>query len=310
VAAAGPSDGRGHLGRELAVAEGLVAIGLQADLVLRRGRLSPGQADRARALGIGAGAAHEVAATIVDLPDPNEAAGEAQPLVVFDDRDRFEGAASIVIQPSLPAWHPPPGARAGQVLAGFDYVPIAAAVRERAKRPGGAGGPPYLVVCFGGSDPSDVTARIAPALLGLLPTPTVVVVGADYGGALGSTTPRGQLDLRRDPADFVDLLAGAAMVVASAGTLKVELAVLGRPMLLLAAADDQLATGPAFAATGAAEFAGDGRTIAPDAVRAAAAALLADADAREALGQRARSVTDGRGGERIARAVARLVEGT
>jgi spore coat polysaccharide biosynthesis predicted glycosyltransferase SpsG len=308
VAAAGASAGRGHLGRALAVAEALVANGLRADLVLRAGELSPSQADRVRVLGIGDDPGRDPAATIVDLPDPNESVGErADRLVVFDDAERFEGAAAIVIQPSLPAWHPPGGARAGHVLAGFDYAPIARAVRERAAARGPEGQLPYLLVCFGGSDPDDVTGRMVPALLGLPGTGAIVVVGADYRGAIPTGVTDEQLDVRRDPADFIDLLAGAALVVASAGTLKFELAVLGRPMILLAVADDQLATGPAFAATGAARFAGDGRTLAPGVVHAAAAQLLADPTARTALGSRARLVTDGRGGDRIARAVSGLV---
>jgi len=308
VATAGPSAGRGHLGRALAVAEALIANGMRAELVLRAGELSPSQADRARALGIGDAPGRNPAATIVDLPDPNQIAGApAARLVVFDDAERFSGAAAIVIQPSLPAWRPPAGARAGHVLAGFEYVPIAQAVRAHTEPPGAEGQPPYLVVCFGGSDPDDVTGRIAPALVGLPETRTIVVVGADYRGATSSGDAEQPLDVRRDPADFIGLLAGATLVVGSAGTLKFELAVLGRPMILRAVADDQLATGSAFASTGAARFAGDGRTLPPGAVRSLAAALLADRTERIALGGEARLVTDGRGGDRIARAVAELV---
>lgn len=307
ITAAGPSTGRGHLGRQLAVAEHLIADGLAVDLVLRHGELSPGQAERVRALGIQVGAGRDAAATIVDLADPNETVGApAERLVLFDDGERFAGSAAIVIQPSMPAWTGPPGARAELVLAGFDYVPIAMAV-SRAAAQGDTDRAPYLVVCFGGSDPSDVSARIGPALAGLAGTRTVVVVGADYRGSLRAGGADDAPDVRRDPAEFIDLLAGATLVVTSAGTLKFELAVLGRPMLLLAVADDQLATGPAFAATGAARYLGDGRLTPPSVVRSVAEALLADPGSLATYGRLARSVVDGQGGRRIARAVGQLV---
>ena len=76
---------------------------------------------------------------------------------------------------------------------------------------------------------------------------------------------------------------------------------------MLAAADDQLLAGPAFAATGAARYLGDGRVIQPTEVRAAIERYLADPAGRQVDGQRARSLIDGGGGQRIARAIGQLV---
>ena len=99
-----------------------------------------------------------------------------------------------------------------------------------------------------------------------------------------------------------------ALVVGGAGTMKFELALLGRPMVLLAVVDDQLPVGPPFAATGAAHYLGDGRTIDPAEVVTAVASLMADAPARAAMAERARALVDGRGADRIAAAVLRLGE--
>jgi spore coat polysaccharide biosynthesis predicted glycosyltransferase SpsG len=107
----------------------------------------------------------------------------------------------------------------------------------------------------------------------------------------------------QDPADLDRRLATASLVVSGAGTMKFELALLGRPMILLAVADDQLPVGPAFAATGAARYLGDGRTIDPTTVAAEVATLVADGPARAAMSSRGPTVVDGRGADRIADAV-------
>ena len=212
-----------------------------------------------------------------------------------------------MIQPSLPAW----GGRAaaGRVLAGFEVVPVAAAIRERRASGLGpttdlTGRRPRVVVCFGGSDPDRVTERIGPSLARTIgeEADVDIVIGASYGGP----TSAWPIEPTRDPPDFVDRLANADVVLAGAGTMKFEVACLGRPMLLVAAADDQRPVGPAFAATGAARYLGDGRTIEPDAVVAAVRALLADDDARAALAATAARVVDGDGADRIATVIARL----
>ena len=299
-----------------------MAHGFHATLELRRGRLTDRQVAHVAELGIvsertpshaarvrigGARPAATADVTVIDLPDPNTSIDTAGRTVVFDDRDHFRGEASIVVQPSLPAWTGASGGRGGRVLAGYRYFPIAAAMRARGIQAAASatdqGSDPYVVVCFGGSDPADVTARLAPALDGVAGARTVVVVGPGYRG---SVTDSG-LDMRRDPADFIDLLAGATLVLAGAGTMKFELALLGRPMILVAAADDQLAVGPPFAATGVARYLGDGRQIDPAEVRAAVDDLMGDDEGRVALGEQARTAVDGRGGDRIAEAIAGLI---
>jgi spore coat polysaccharide biosynthesis predicted glycosyltransferase SpsG len=168
-------------------------------------------------------------------------------------------------------------------------------------------------VCFGGSDPARVTERLAPALVARAARAThdgadsaaawsvEVIVGAGYGG--GDPV---DLALVRDPADLAERLAAADLVVIGAGTMKFEAACLGRPALLVAVADDQLRVGPAFAATGAADWLGDGRTLDPDRLADAVAELIGEPGRRAEMGRRGGEVVDGRGAERLALAILEL----
>jgi spore coat polysaccharide biosynthesis predicted glycosyltransferase SpsG len=307
VVTAGPFDGRGHVGRALSLGEALYELGVATELQLIAGSLSPNEAARASGASLSVVAADEPvptdAAVVVDLPDPRAApAVDPARLVVFDDRDTFAGRAAVVVQPSQAEWTGP-GA-AATVLAGYDYVPISASVRRR--RESALGSPieadgQRLVVCFGGADPSDVTGRLVGSLAAL-DADVEAIVGPSYRGS----TEGWPVAAVRDPADLVDRLASTDLVLMGAGTMKFDAACLGRPAILLAVADDQLPVGPAFAATGAARFLGDGRTIEPGVVAAAVEMLLGDPVARARLGSRAAEVVDGQGAGRIATAIERL----
>jgi spore coat polysaccharide biosynthesis predicted glycosyltransferase SpsG len=312
VATAGPLDGRGHLGRALSLAEALAERGTAAELQLLAGSMSPNEAARAAAASLAVVAVGEEAeaappgvAVVVDLPDPRIApAVDPDRLLVMDDRDTFAGRAAVVVQAAQPSWNGP--GSAGTVLAGYDYVPISAAVRRR--RPAGldAAVPALgrrVVMCFGGADPGNVTRRLV-GVLADIDAEVEVIVGPSYRGS----TDGWPVTAVRDPADLVERLAGADVVVLGAGTMKFDAACLGRPAILLAVADDQLVVGPAFASTGAARFLGDGRTIVPGVVARAVEGLLADPSARAALASRAREVVDVRGADRIAAVLERLAD--
>jgi spore coat polysaccharide biosynthesis predicted glycosyltransferase SpsG len=304
--------GRGHLSRSLTLAETLVGQGGRVTLELTQGALDGKAAMRAERAGITATTGGPVGAiVVVDLPDLAgvERRATAERLAVFDDRDAFAGDAALVIQPSMPAWA---GAgRAGRVVAGFTFAPVALeyvglrdagpAVESGAANTSSSS-PPEVVVCFGGSDPALVTRRLGPAIAASDSWRTTVVVGADYAGRTDDLPP----GVVRDPADLPARLARADLVVSGAGTMKFEVACIGRPAILLAVADDQLKAGPPFASTGAAAFLGDGRTVEPASVVAAVRTLLGDRDRRTVMGETAATVVDGRGAERLAAAILAL----
>ena len=301
---AGPGEGRGHLTRALSLAEADWPDTVAVELSIARGAPTASERDRADAAGarvVGTDASvAEGAVVVVDAPDPDRLAAGITPgrLVVFDDSERYAGEAAMVVQPSAPAWGG--RARAATILAGYRWAPIGAAWRRVVGRAGTArsGGVPRLLVCFGGSDPHDVTGRLGGRLADDPRWATSVVVGPDYGGDL--------VDDRwvREPRDLPERVAAADVLVIGAGTMKFEVAALGRPAVLLAAADDQLPVGPPFAATGAARWLGDGRTVDPESVIEAVAALLGDPMARAAMSAAARRVVDGSGADRLATAIA------
>jgi len=310
VATAGPLDGRGHLARALSLAEARWGDGTTMELELVAGALTDGERARARAVGLREVEAGErlgsATVAVVDVPELGPIADRFHParLAVFDDRDGFDGRAAIVVQPSQPAWRGT--GHTATVLAGYGYVPISAAIRRR-RSIGVASAEdrrPRVLLCFGGSDPARVTERLVPALAGSLDAEVEAVVGASYAGP----TDGWPVPVQRDPSDLVERLAAADLAVLGAGTMKFEAACLARPMVLLAVADDQLPVGPAFAATGAARFLGDGRRVDPTALAEAVAALLADRPALADMGATAARVVDGEGADRIAIAVERMAQ--
>ena len=310
ITAAGPTVGHGHLARTLALAEARWPSEVVRELALVAG--APGDTESARAVAAGLRLVdHDAAppagsAIVIDVPDPDGVAIEADPerLVIFDDREAFTGEAAVVVQPSLPAWSG--RATAARVLAGYAWAPIGAAWRAWIDRPATirAGRRPQVLVCFGGSDPHDVTGRIGPVIEADDRWRTTIVVGPDYHGrvAMGAATVR-------DPDDFPRRVGEADLVVIGGGTMKFEVAALGRPAILLAASDDQIPVGPPFATTGAAVWLGDGRAIDPDGVRSAVARLLADDAARAAMSASGRRVVDGAGADRLAAEIAALADG-
>ena len=311
VTAGGPADGGGHLSRTIAMAEAFAGTAARVSFEILRGAPTESQADRLRELGVGMASPSDDADAVVliDLPDPNEVGTRwpAERLAVFDDREWFRGAAALVVQPSLATWSG--SADAGRVLAGYDYAPIRSSLRRLGDEPPPEATPAEVVVCFGGSDPEDVGARVVPAIAAGGAWTTVAIVGPGYRGRLDEFGRAGRPtdpNVLRDPPDLEPRLAAATLVVSGAGTMKFELALLGRPMILLAVVDDQLPVGPPFAGTGAAEYLGDGRTIDPAAIVAAVTRLMADQPARAAMATRGRAVVDGRGAERVAAAVLEL----
>ena len=306
VALGGPAIGHGHIARAIALGGALARRGAVVELELLAGTLTPGELSRARTAGLvvveGGASQGPAEFVVLDVPNPTAEASRYAPdrLLVFDDRDAFAGRAAVVVQPSQPAWSGP--GEAGTVLAGYRYVPLDAAYGERRgmAAPTRVSDPvrSRVVVCFGGSDPADVTNRVAGALADATPS-LEVVVGASYHGTFAG----GAAALVRDPVDLPDRLAAADLAIVGAGTMKFEVACLGRPAVLLAVADDQLPVGPPYAATGAAAYLGDGRTISPAAVAAAVQGLLADKVRLEAMGRTAAELVDGRGADRIADAI-------
>lgn len=302
LASAGPGEGRGHLARALALAEAAQELGIRTSIALARGEPSEVERGRADAAGVEFETPETLrrrpAPLVVDLPDPNDAGSAAlEWATVFDDSHLLAYPVRVVVQPSLPTWAPTPGARAGRTLVGYVFAPLGRSVLRAAveRRPRHDRATPRVIVCFGGSDPHDVTARLGGALTADPRWSLDLVVGPDYRG---TAETRG-LAVRREPPDLVARLAAADVAVLGAGTMKFEAAALGVPAVLVAVTDDQVPVGPPFAATGAAAWAGDGRRVDPATVVALLAALALNPGRCAELARRGPEVVPGDGARRI-----------
>lgn len=311
MAAGAARDGGGHISRMLALGEALRDRRTAVSLSIVGGRLGGDAARRATKLGLIEGPIPDGVVVVADLPRVGDAIGLApwERLVVFDDANAFAGEAAIVVQPSLPSWTGP--GRGGRVLAGYDYVPLARRYREirgqgpaaPARATGVTGKPLHILLSFGGSDPDLVTERIAPSLAGTGDDRAAWSVVALVGAGHREPVEIPGIAVVRDPPDLPERLVAADLVILGAGTMKFEAACLRRPAILVAAADDQLPVGPPFAATGAAMWLGDGRSVEPAWVRDAVVQLLSQPTRRDAMAARAGEIVDGRGAERLADAI-------
>ncbi len=176
-----------------------------------------------------------------------------------------------------------------------------AAARARVER---------LLITMGGSDPAGATARV----LGALPPGALavtVVLGPGFrvdaaltAGVAAATRAGHRVELAHQPADLPARMAACDLAISAAGGTLAELGYLGRPTLTLAIAPDQLANARRHVDAGLAAGGWPLAAVDDRALTAALAALLADPQARRALGAAAAAASDGRGAARVIAALA------
>lgn len=219
----------------------------------------------------------------------DELRGCARKVVAVDDLDR-DLDVDLLVDPNPPPHH---GGRARRRLAGVDYALIA---------PVDPGDPPAevvrtVLVTAGAADTAGTGARLAAALVDVLPEVEVRLVVGQWGDG---RVPPGVVPVRA-PGGLEDELRRADLVVSAAGVTLLEACLLGRPVVTFVTADNQRRSAAGAAAAGAVVH------VPLEAVPAAVVALEADAAARRALAARAAVYVDGRGPDRVAEAVLELV---
>lgn len=269
---AGPGVGLGHRARMTNLALALRLRGADARL----------------ALDVGGGG---VDVLVVDsyLRRADEFRGAARKVVAVDDLDR-DLVVDLLIDPNPPPHH---GGRARHHLAGVDYALIApvepGALPAEAVR--------TVLVTAGAADTAGTGARVATALVDLLPEAEVRLVVGQWGDG---RVPPGVVPVRA-PAGLEAELRRADVVVSAAGVTMLEACLLGRPVVAFVTADNQRRSAAGAAAAGAVVY------VPLEAVPPAVAVLATDAAARRALAVRAAVYVDGRGPDRVAEAVLELV---
>jgi spore coat polysaccharide biosynthesis predicted glycosyltransferase SpsG len=228
-------------------------------------------------------------------------------ILVFDDALSLPcPPADIVVSPTMQErGNQRRGPSGTRYLRGPSHYPLHPAFLEYENRTRSAADHRQLIVTFGGSDPDDGTTRILRFVQRLeLPLETTVVLGPGYRGrAEGEFEHDAGIRFIRDPGNIAALMAEADLAIAAAGGTALELAYLGVPTLLVELSDDQRSNAAGLDRLGAAISLGPHQQLTETAFTAAFRGLYHCQAKRMALGQAGMRLVDGRGAERIARAL-------
>lgn len=303
---AGPEVGLGHLARCVAIADAFSDRGITSVLIVR------GQAAEHVVTGHDvrhldwiaqgpAGVAAMLDASDIAVVDSYEASrelleavAEAVPLAAyFDDTARLIYPAGLVVNGSPGARELPYRAQSGTtLLLGAAYQPLRRAfwdspaneVREGLDR---------VLVMSGGTDAAGVRAELAVALRERLPGVTLDII-----------------DAPRTAAEVRESMLRADVAVTASGQTLAELARTGTPAVALCTADNQTAHARAWEAAGSVVLAGFSEDKSAIERTAELVAGLRPQDIRSRMSRAGRSLLDGLGARRVARACSGFVLST
>ncbi|MGN6208071.1 UDP-2,4-diacetamido-2,4,6-trideoxy-beta-L-altropyranose hydrolase [Asticcacaulis sp.] len=187
-----------------------------------------------------------------------------------------------------------------RLLLGPDY----ALIRREFLEAGSAGGA-AITVMFGGSDPTQLTARCAEAVhAALLDIDIRLIAGPanqHTDDLVRLAQNREHIQVFASPESVADVLAGSALVITAAGGSVGEVAAMGLPALVLVVYDNQAA------ALKACPFPViDARAGLPDDLGARVKTLMDDPAARADIARKGHAVVDGLGPKRIVEALRRV----
>lgn len=236
-----------------------------------------------------------------------------KPLLVFDDLAQRVPDADVILNQNLGARAEAYAGATGRVLAGASYTLLRSELRAAINATAAARG--QRVLCaFGGSDPRQLSARVAERLLAGLPeTPVAVVIGPAFASeqrdALASLAAREpRLALVVDPPSMAEIFATARAAVLGAGSSAWEALALGVPAVLVGVADNQAPVLAGAVSAGAALDAGLAGEETPGRVLDALRRLLDDERLAAELSSRGRQLFDGRGCFRVIDALLDAIE--
>ncbi len=228
-------------------------------------------------------------------------------LMLLDDCGDLDGyAADLLVNQNVTAnadWYAKREGD-GRLALGLPFVllrdeflhrePPRAQVRSLASR---------VLVTFGGSDPTNQTAEVLQELATIFGIEVIAIVGplhrhrAELEAFAAETVTVGNwLRLITADPNMPTLMSWADLAVTAGGTTLWELAYLGLPAVVLPVADNQIPATRALADLGIVRHIQRATEVAPH-----VAALLADVPQRQRMSDRARSLVDGAGVDRIIR---------
>ena len=206
-------------------------------------------------------------------------------VVSMEDGEFGRRRADIVVDANLHTTQRPEDGTP-VVLRGPTYAPLRAEIRQaRATRGAGATPPKVVVVMGGGAAPSAVAAAVTALRETGVPASILAI----------SATPVPGVEVIPPTPNLPSLFASADLVLSAAGVTLLELCCIGTPTALVQIADNQAAGYEAAVAQGLAAGLGTDPREHIETLRT----LLQHPDQRKALGEKAKTVVDGRGADRI-----------
>lgn len=165
-----------------------------------------------------------------------------------------------------------------------------------------------VLVTLGGSDPDNITARVASAIMSEPELEGIVVVGGSnpHMPKLRELMEENGPTVRlvENVGNMPELMAWADVAVSGAGTTTWEMCFMGLPALLIVLADNQEPVARHLAEQGMVVNLGRGATVTGKVIVDGLRSVISSRDRRQAMSERARSLLDGGGAERVVAALA------
>jgi UDP-2,4-diacetamido-2,4,6-trideoxy-beta-L-altropyranose hydrolase len=165
-----------------------------------------------------------------------------------------------------------------------------------------------VLVCYGGSDPSNETAKALAAIKRLPTTSFAVDV------VIGLSNPHGDLvsklcfelpraEMHRGVDNMAELMSRADLAIGAGGVMSWERCCLGVPTIAIDIAANQIGALTALASAGAVVYLGAAASVSEALMAGSIRSLVADPAQMRAMGERARALVDGQGGSRVCAAM-------
>jgi UDP-2,4-diacetamido-2,4,6-trideoxy-beta-L-altropyranose hydrolase len=251
---------------------------------------------------------------VVDLPAINEEylldlRSRAKFLVNIDDHtSNVRFCSDILVRPNFNEGVNHLYSGTTRYLSGKDYIILGKQFEVFArKRRAIPTEPKSILVCFGGSDPENLTQRLIPTLEQIAFKPRIdLVLGASFSSVseiekLVSRQKR--YSLHKNASNMAQLMWGADLAVISGGTLMYEACTLGTPAIIISQNQEQDDEARLFDQKGAIVYLGLHNKIDNPKIRRTIEAILSDAPLRRRLSQEAKKLIEPYGAERIAKII-------
>lgn len=172
-----------------------------------------------------------------------------------------------------------------------------------------------LLVCFGGADPTNETAKTIGAIrsLGTLALSVDIVIGAANPNSESVARLCRELagaELHRGANNIAELMRRADLAIGAGGVMSWERCCLGLPTIAVDIAANQVGSLTALAEAGAALYLGSAPTVGEWALAGSIQAFLDDPARTRVMGEAAFALVDGGGSHRVATRLVSMRHGT